>query len=671
MKKQIAFQKQLTIGFTLLSIVSMLASGVFSYLFVSGIVTSMVRTGIEKELEAIQTTIHISTQENIERLDQLMNYWTKSVSGKIKDAHGMSRLTSGSAVQGFLNLDEIKSHALVDKISEETDTVVTIFARNEKGFMRYSTSVKDKAGKRAVGTYLAGDSVQAKSLLENKRYQGFAHILENPYFVSYEPIVQNGEVVGAFFMGTKDGGEKQIREYIKNQKILESGYYYILNSAGKMVLHPSKEGQDVLSEADSEGFLFFKEIVAKKNGDLEYHWKNPGQSSPEAKLALFRHIPEHDWIVTAGLVKAELDAPSKKLGWVSFWLGLGMTFAMIFATVLIGRRASQRLSAVSDVLEEASNHVEENAAELNMTSTDLAESSTQQAASVQQTVAAIEEINAMVGRNLDLTKDVKNLSEDMSKNASLGQKVLGRLNDEIQSIADKSAQIGEESRFSQKEMEKVIEVFASIEEKTKVINDIVFQTKILSFNASVEAARAGENGKGFAIVADEVGKLAQMSGSAANEIQKKLSDSRSQVEEIVVNSGEKMGKLIRESLDQVRTGVDVSTQCRSIFEDIIQKINSTHESIQQISSASNEQALGISEISKAAAQFEEVIQRNSLASQKVKGLSESLSKDSSETKEAVANLTTFIHGSSEASGEASVSSIAYSKVEKQASKKVA
>ena len=57
-----------------------------------------------------------------------------------------------------------------------------------------------------------------------------------------------------------------------------------------------------------------------------------------------------------------------------------------------------------------------------------------------------------------------------------------------------------------------------IKDKVNIINDIVFQTKLLSFNASVEAARAGENGKGFAVVAEEVGNLASVSGKAANEI---------------------------------------------------------------------------------------------------------------------------------------------------------
>ena len=79
---------------------------------------------------------------------------------------------------------------------------------------------------------------------------------------------------------------------------------------------------------------------------------------------------------------------------------------------------------------------------------------------------------------------------------------------------------------------QIVDLIREIEDKTKVINDIVFQTKLLSFNASVEAARAGEYGKGFSVVAEEVGNLAEMSGHASKEIEGLLSHSISQVENL-------------------------------------------------------------------------------------------------------------------------------------------
>jgi methyl-accepting chemotaxis protein len=78
-------------------------------------------------------------------------------------------------------------------------------------------------------------------------------------------------------------------------------------------------------------------------------------------------------------------------------------------------------------------------------------------------------------------------------------------------------------------MADIVKSIAEIKTKTNVINDIVFQTKLLSFNASVEAARAGEHGKGFAVVAEEVGALAAMSGNASKEIAQLLDGSLSRV----------------------------------------------------------------------------------------------------------------------------------------------
>ena len=80
-----------------------------------------------------------------------------------------------------------------------------------------------------------------------------------------------------------------------------------------------------------------------------------------------------------------------------------------------------------------------------------------------------------------------------------------------------------------------------------MINDIVFQTKLLSFNASVEAERAGEHGKGFAVVAQEVGNLATMSGESAEEITKILDESVKMVQKLVSSNQVEIEKLVQEN----------------------------------------------------------------------------------------------------------------------------
>src|SRR5690606_36951178 len=89
---------------------------------------------------------------------------------------------------------------------------------------------------------------------------------------------------------------------------------------------------------------------------------------------------------------------------------------------------------------------------------------------------------------------------------------------------------------SNEKIEQLVKVIGNIGEKTKVMDEIVFQTKLLSFNASVEAERAGEHGRGFAVVAQEVGNLAQMSGKSAQEIAEIVKSSIQEAEAITTEN---------------------------------------------------------------------------------------------------------------------------------------
>jgi len=157
--------------------------------------------------------------------------------------------------------------------------------------------------------------------------------------------------------------------------------------------------------------------------------------------------------------------------------------------------------------------------------------------------------------------------------------------------------------------EKMVEIISVIEEigtKTSVINDIVFQTKLLSFNASVEAARAGEHGKGFAVVAEEVGNLATASGKAATEISSMLHDSVNKVQEIVNTSKDKIARVTEEGTSKIEFGQSIASQCGEQLNLILENVNSVHGTISEVRLASNEQATGIREVSKAMQMLDQV-----------------------------------------------------------------
>ena len=115
-----------------------------------------------------------------------------------------------------------------------------------------------------------------------------------------------------------------------------------------------------------------------------------------------------------------------------------------------------------------------------------------------------------------------------------------RMISSIEGISESNGEIMKEVSNNNSELQTISELIKDIEEKTKVINDIVFQTKLLSFNASVEAARAGEHGKGFAVVAEEIGNLANMSGEAALQISQIIETSVQNVQTMIKKTTTKM-----------------------------------------------------------------------------------------------------------------------------------
>jgi methyl-accepting chemotaxis protein len=219
-----------------------------------------------------------------------------------------------------------------------------------------------------------------------------------------------------------------------------------------------------------------------------------------------------------------------------------------------------------------SNNVSSSARHMSDSSNSLSSGSTEQAASIEEISATVTQVAAQVQENAKNAKLVSENAEVAAENVSTSSEVMHALT------------------ASMKEIQKST---SSIQKVLKMINDIAFQTNILSLNAAVEAARAGQHGKGFAVIAEDVRNLALKSASAADETSDMLDGIVAQINESV-----EYAKQTDQALDSIKEGSKESV------------IRST-----EVANASSEQAVAINQITLSLDQISQVVQSTSVNAQ--------------------------------------------------------
>lgn len=319
-------------------------------------------------------------------------------------------------------------------------------------------------------------------------------------------------------------------------------------------------------------------------------------------------------------------------------LGL-ILFGFFFSRSITGK-----ISAVVLNLSESANQITAASAQVASSSEELSQAATEQAASLEETAASLEEITAMIAKASESASQTASSSVDSQQRAEQGKTSADQMLNSMGEISQSNEAIMNQVNQGNDQMKEVVKVIQEIGNKTKVINDIVFQTKLLSFNASVEAARAGEHGKGFAVVAEEVGNLAQMSGNAAKEISDMLTGSIAKVESIVRDTQSKVESLVNQGKEKVESGVSVAKQCAEVLDGIVQSAATVSGLSQEISNASKEQSQGVNEINKAVSQLDSVTQQNAATSEETASAAEQLSAQAEALNAAVRELVVAVHG---------------------------
>lgn len=370
--------------------------------------------------------------------------------------------------------------------------------------------------------------------------------------------------------------------------------------------------------------------------------KKVGESGNLAKKAMdkLRDFHQEEAAKYTELAKEEGQKSMLIIVSVIVVLGaLGLVSAMIFTNMLIAS-----LRDVSNALAVSSSDVSTATIQIAASAEDLSQATTEQAASLQETSASVEELSSMVSVNSENAKKASENSTMSQQHAERGREVVTHMVQSMSEINESNNNIMEHINHSNEQLGEIVKVIQEIGNKTKVINDIVFQTKLLSFNASVEAARAGEQGKGFAVVAEEVGNLAQMSGNAAKEISDMLTASVSKVETIVEDTKTKVDHLMSVGKSKVDAGTKIAQECGEVLAEIVSNVSSVTSMASEISNASSEQSKGIIEINKAMGQLDQVTQSNTLTSQQSANSAEQLAIQANSLKAQVATLVKVING---------------------------
>ncbi len=355
-------------------------------------------------------------------------------------------------------------------------------------------------------------------------------------------------------------------------------------------------------------------------------------------------MKNESWFIEVIIPKSAIVGPIYKE--IATLVGIGFAVALLALAVgyFLIQKITGKIIALADRLKESAEVTRNGSNTVKDASFQVSSATQEQASAIQETATTLEEISAMVVKSVDNAKNSSEQANNSFEIATEGKRTVEQMRQSMDDIRSSNKHIAEQIEHSNREIEGIIQVIQDISEKTKVINDIVFQTKLLSFNASVEAARAGEQGKGFAVVAEEVGNLATMSGNSSKEINELLEKSISRVGSTISETKKRVDTLIQEGHMKVDQGTRVAEKCETILDQIVSNVSSVKSLMGDVTVAAEEQSKGVKNISDAMNMLDITTQDNTKTVHQTANQSELLFKEADNLSDIILMLEEEVYG---------------------------
>lgn len=554
--------------------------------------------------------------------------------GTQSDTLSANLLLNGSVLNG--------DYGIVDEYTSESGgAIATIFVRQGEDFFRITTSLKNDKGQRAVGTKLDKAHPAYAVVASGKMYVGRANLFGKEFMTIYDPIVKDGAVIGILFIGSEIGALLiKLSEQMHDMQFGQTGGVYAVNvrdGVNKGRIFGEKDASLRVNLADENSKSWLNAISTSADDELlNLAWSPVMGASQEDSgyMVAVRKFDAWGWVVIAEAPVDELMSRAySALAWV--WGGILIAVAVLAGVIIfsarrlignpigelggyisifsagdlskpvatkrsdeIGRLCEQiemlrkQLHSLLATVRSGADSVAGASVEIASGNSDLSSRTENQASALEQTAASMEELRATVQKNSENAAYANTLAAEASGTASDGGRAVSELVVKIRKIQSQSNDIAE---------------------IVGVIDSIAFQTNILALNAAVEAARAGEQGRGFAVVASEVRALATRSSESAKQIR----------------------ELIAQSVTEVTNGVTLADKAGSTMVDVVQSISKVSQLVGEISSASQEQSEGVSQVVEAMHQLDQGTQQNAAMVEEMAAAAAGLNSEASRLVESV------------------------------------